>query len=104
MKLAVKYRPMDVSKKYKIRYRLETGNRESYNWSSRVRWYPAGWKLNRQTLGRVFSKLHYLSCHAPEPIQKKWRIVYNQFQAKYFASRGKASNRYLNTYTAHKWL
>ena len=63
MKMALKYRPMDVSKKHKLHYRIETGRSESYNWRSRVRWYPAGWRLNRQTLGRVFSKLHYLGCH-----------------------------------------
>ena len=28
----------------------------------------------------------------------------SEFQAKYFATKGKASVRYLNTYTAHKWL
>jgi hypothetical protein len=104
MKLAQKYRPIELNKKYRIHYRLETGRSEAYNWRSRVRWYPSGWNLNRQTLGRIFSRLHYLGCHAPSPVQKKWRIVYNEFQAKYFATKGKASVRYLNTYTAHKWL
>ena len=104
MKLPVKYRPMDVSKKYRIRYRLETGRSESYNWRSRVRWYPAGWMLNKQTLGRVFSRLHYLGCHAPKPIQQKWRIVYNRFEEKYFATKGKASNRFIEKHTAYKWL
>ena len=104
MKLALKYRPIELNKKYRIRYRLKTGRNEAYNWRSRVRWYAVGWQVNRQTLFRIFSKLHYLGCHAPEPVQKKWRIVYNKFQAKYFATKGKASVRYLNTYTAHKWL
>jgi transposase len=104
MKLPNKYRPVDVSKKYRIRYRLETGRSESYNWHSHVRWYPAGWKINQQTLGRIFSRLHYLGCHAPSPVQKKWRIVYNRFEEKYFATKGKASQRYLNNYTAYKWL
>ena len=104
MKLPQKYRPIELNKKYRVHYRLTTGRQESYNWRSRVRWYPAGWMLNRQTLGRVFSRLHYLGCHSPKPVQQKWRGVYNEFQAKYFATKGKASVRYLNTYTAHKWL
>jgi hypothetical protein len=104
MKLLQKYRPLDVSKKYKIRYRLETGNRESYNWRSRVRWYPAGWQLNKQTLGRVFSRLHYLGCHSPEPVQKRWFTVYNRFEEKYFATKGKPSKRFLENHTAYKWL
>jgi len=104
MKLAQKYRPVKLNKRYRIKFRLQTGRQESYIWCSRVKWYPVGWKINNQTLGRIFSTLHYLSCHAPEPVQKKWRRVYNEFQAKYFASKGKASVRYLNTYTAYKWL
>ncbi len=94
MKLPNKYRPSDVSKKYRIRYRLETGRGESYNWHSRVRWYPVGWRLNRQTLGRIFSRLHYLARHAPKPIQLKYKRVYNLFEEKYFATKGKASMRY----------
>ena len=104
IKLPQKFRPMDVSKRHKIRYRLETGRNESYNWRSRVRWYPVGWRLNRQTLLRIFSKLHYLGCHAPGPVQKKYRRVYNLFEEKYFATRGKASVRFLNNHTAYKWL
>jgi hypothetical protein len=104
MKLPNKYRPSDVSKKYRIRYRLETGRSESFHWHSRVRWYPVGWKLNRQTLGRIFSRLHYLGCHAPKPIQLKYKRVYNLFEEKYFASKGKASSRYLGNNTAYKWL
>jgi len=104
MKLPQKYRPIELNKKYRFRYRLKTGRNEAYNWRSRVRWYPVGWQINRQTLFRIFSKLHYLGCHAPEPVQKKYRRVYNLFEEKYFATRGKASVRFLNNHTAYKWL
>ena len=104
MKLPSKYRPTDVSKKYRIRYRIETGRSESFNWRSRVRWYPAGWQFNRQNLFRAFSKLHYLGCHAPKPIQQKYRKLYNLFTEKYLATKGKTSIRYISNYTAHKWL
>ena len=75
----------------------------SYNWQSRVEWYPAGFKLNRRTIFRQFGKLHYLACHAPEPIQKKWRNAYNAFHARHFGS-AKASMRYLNEWSCHAWL
>ena len=104
MKLPSKYRPTDVSKKYRIRYRIETGRSESFNWRSRVRWYPAGWQVNRQNLFRAFSKLHYLGCHAPKPIQQKYRKLYNLFTEKYLATKGKTSTRYISNHTAHKWL
>ena len=48
MKLSQKYRPIELNKKYRIKFRLQTGKAESYNWRSRVRWYPSGWRLNRQ--------------------------------------------------------
>jgi hypothetical protein len=103
MKLPQKYRPMDVSKKYKLKYLLETGRRESYNWRSRVRWYPASYKLNRKTIFNQFGKLHYLACHSPEPITKKWQAAYNNFHKKHFGSF-KASVRYLNKWSCHNWL
>jgi hypothetical protein len=103
MKLPQKYRPMDVSKKYKLKYLLETGRRESYNWRSRVRWYPAGYKFNRKTIFKQFGKLHYLACHSPEPITKKWQAAYNNFHKKHFGSC-KASVRYLNKWSCHNWL
>jgi hypothetical protein len=30
--------------------------------------------------------------------------VYNEFEAKYFATQGKASKRFLENNTAYKWL
>ena len=104
MKMALKYRPVEISAKYRIKYRLETGRNETYIWRSRIRWQPAGWQINHKTLGRIHSRLHYLGCHAPEKVQAKWHIVYNQFKVKYLATKGKASNRFLEKHTAYKWL
>ena len=75
----------------------------SYNWQSRVEWYPAGYKLNRKTIFNQFGKLHYLACHSPEPITKKWQKAYNNFHKKHFGSF-KASVRYLNKWSCHNWL
>jgi hypothetical protein len=99
-----KFRPQGISKRYTIRLRLATGCLENFNWQSRIKWYPAGWGFNKRTLGQIFGQLHYLACHAPAPVQKRWRPAYNNFCNKYLAQKGKASVRYLNKYTAHAWL
>jgi len=98
-----RFRPLGISKQYLLTQRRLTGRIESYSRQSRIEWYPAGWQLNHRTIGRQFSKLHYLACHAPAPIVAKWRPVYNVFYKKYFGSN-RASNRFLNKHTAYSWL
>ena len=86
-----------------MRQRRIYGRTDNYNWQSRIQWYPVGFKLNHKTIVKQFGRLHYLACHAPEPITKKWRNAYANFYKKYFGT-GKASVRFANTYTAHSWL
>ena len=98
-----RFRPQDISKQYVMKQRRLTGRSESYNFQSRVDWYPVGWKLNHRTISRQFTRLHYLACHAPDPVMLKWRPVYNTFYKKYFGSHH-ASMRFANKHTAHSWL
>jgi hypothetical protein len=100
-----KFRPSSaMDTKSIMRERRRHGsNLGNYNWQSRVEWYPAGYKLNKKTLGKQFSKLHYLACHSPEPITKKWQKAYNNFYKKHFGSF-KTSVRYLNNWSCHNWL
>lgn len=35
---------------------------------------------------RVGGQLHYLACHAPHPIMKKWRSAWNKFFKRYHKS------------------
>jgi hypothetical protein len=86
-----------------MKQRLKTGRNENYNWQTRNKWYPAGWKPNQISIGRRFGQLHYLACHAPAPIQKKWRGAYKTFCSKHLPYN-KSSMRFLNQYTAHRWL
>ena len=99
-----RFRPQGIDRKYLLRRRLQTGRYESWNWQTRAEWYPVGWNLNRRTLGRIFSRLHYLACHAPAPVRARYRGAYLLFYNQHFAGRGRASVRYLNTYTAHAWM
>jgi hypothetical protein len=76
----------------------------SYNWQSRVEWYPVGYKLNKRTIARQFGRLHYLACHSPNAVQKKWQRIYDNFHTKHFGASWGASMRYLNSWSCHAWL
>jgi hypothetical protein len=99
-----KFRPQDISTRYIMRERRVTGRVENYNWQTRDKWYPAGWKTNQISIGRRFGHLHYLACHSPELVRRRWSAAYKQFCNQHLADRGKASVRYLNKWTCHAWL
>ena len=98
-----RFRPQDIPKSFVIKDRLKYGRVENYNWQTRVKWYPAGWNFNKKILGDMHSKLHYLACHAPKPIQQKYAKAYNVFYKRHFGSVN-ASMRYLNTWSCHSWM
>ena len=98
-----KFRPQDLPKRYIIKERLKYGRSENYNWQTRVKWYPAGWGFNKKVIGDMHGKLHYLACHAPKPIQKRWAKAYDNFYKKHFGTKH-ASVRYLNNWSCHSWL
>ena len=97
-----KFRPQDNQKRYMIKLRRLTGRSENYNWCPRSEWYPAGWGPNKKVLGKIFGRLHYLACHAPAPVQAKWRRAYRALEERMFTTR--ASMRYANKYSADSWL
>ena len=100
------FRPMELSKRATIKLRRKGYGNEwiNYNFPTRVKWWPAGWKYNQRVIGGIHSRLHYLACHSPEPIQKAWRAKYAVFMKKHFGEAGKASMRYLNKYSCHSWM
>ncbi len=99
-----KFRPQDTPKRAIIKQRLKYGRSDNYNWQTRIKWYPAGWGFNKKILGNIHGRLHYLACHAPSPIQKRWWKVYDNFMAKHFGTKGNASVRYLNKWSCHSWM
>jgi hypothetical protein len=100
-----KFRPQLFTARYKLRQRRLDQFESTYNFESRIEWWPAGYKINKMTIAKQFKKLHYLACHSPEPVRKKWHSVYNLFENKHFANKGKnISIRYLNEHTCHAWL
>lgn len=99
-----KFRPQEISKVSVMKERLKYGRTDNYNWQTRIKWYPAGWGFNKKVLGSIHSRLHYLACHAPDPITKKWRATYAVFMKKHFGDGGKGSMRYLNKWSCHSWM
>lgn len=102
--MSLLFRPQNTSKKYTIKSR-RIGRNENYNFVDRIAfaWQPAGWRLNKKTIARMHSRLHYLAYHAPGPIQKKWQDAHNVFYKKHFGTE-KASVRYLNNWSCHSWM
>jgi hypothetical protein len=97
-----RFRPQDISKKYILKQRLRFGRSDTYNWQTRIRWYPVGWKLNHQTLGRIFGQLHYLGSHAPKPVRTKWYAREKLFLKSRIPF--KSSIRYIEKFSAGRWL
>ena len=98
-----KFRPQDTPKSAIIKQRLKYGHSDNYNWQTRIKWYPAGWGFNKKVIGDAHSRLHYLACHAPEPIKKRWAKAYEMFYKKHFGTKH-ASVRYLNNWSCHSWM
>lgn len=100
------FRPMELSKRATIKLRRNGYGNEwiNYNFPTRVKWWPAGWKYNHRVIGGIHSRLHYLACHAPKPIQKRWRVTYANFMSKHFGDPAQTSVRYLNKYSCHSWM
>jgi hypothetical protein len=100
-----KFRPSSsMDTRNVMRVRRLYGKTDNYNWQTRIEWYPVGFKLNHKTIMKQFMRLHYLACHAPNTVTKKWKSAYNNFDTKHFGVFGGASMRYLNKWSCHSWL
>jgi len=99
-----RFRPQEINKRHTVRLRLQGYGNEwiNYNWQTRVEWWPCGYSSNKIVIAKQFKRLHYLACHSPKPVQKRWAKAYRDFYKRHFGVAG--SIRYLNTWTAHSWL
>lgn len=99
----LRFRPQSLPTRFLVKERLQTGRTNNYNWQSRVTWIPAGLTKNRIGILRRWQQIHHHACHTEKPRQY-WVAANKMFEQRFLASRGKASMRFLNTYTAHSWL
>ena len=61
---------------------------------------------NRRQLIRTWQVLHHNACHSVIAVEKKWRAAYQRFEDHHMGSRGlgRSTTRFLNEYTAHRWM
>lgn len=102
-----KFRPLGLSSRFRLKVnRISLGNsRKNYNWQNHDRgWWPAAYQLNHKTLSKQFMRLHYLAAHAPQPIRQRWAPQYLVFKRRHFADPRRASGRFIDNYTAERWI
>ena len=62
-----RFRPQEIPKAFIFKQRLATGRSENYNWQSRVKWIPAGYKSNRRGILRRWQEIHHSLTTFQEP-------------------------------------
>lgn len=62
--------------------------------------------VNQRTLIGIWQNLHHYTCHSNRVMKKRWQSAANRFDANHLGERGgrRSTCRFLNEYTAHKWL
>jgi hypothetical protein len=59
--------------------------------------------LNERTLGKIFMYLHTKSCHSNPVIQKRWQQAALRFEQHHMPT-DRGNTRWINKYTAHRFL
>jgi len=98
----LRFRPQELSKRFRIRERLYSMPEMNYNWQTRTDWFPAGYTSNMKCLSKQFSRIHHFACHAPGPVQQHWKRANQLFMKQHFTTH--ASMRYANKYSCDAWL
>lgn len=95
----MKFRPQSNNGRHKLKSNRKGFYTGQYNWHS----YHDNdhGPVNERTLGRIFGRIHYLTSHAPEPVQKRWRQARTRWHKK---MDRKAPVDYCNKYTLHRFL
>jgi hypothetical protein len=92
------FSPQDFLGVWKLKERLR-GNYANYSWH-----YPFGrFKRPEWFMLKVFGRLHYLSSHAPDKVQKKYRKAAERFERAHYGSHRFITSRFANKYTAHRY-
>lgn len=64
---------------------------------------PLGKGLNQQTLIRISSFLHHNASHSVPVIEARWRVAEQRFHRRHLG-HWRATMRFANTFTAHRWM
>ena len=101
---AIKIRPKEMSGQV---FKSPYGRTQPYH----LPYYPRTkstffnkYPLNQQTLIRIFQNLHHYADHSIPAMNKRWKPAARRFERHYLAAGGNGSCRFLNEYTAHRWM
>jgi hypothetical protein len=97
---SIRFRPQHFCPISKIRWKL-TGDFENYSFERYYAW-DRQLPINQKTLLKIFGQLHYLSEHAPLPVQAKWQSASNRFSARHLPSKN--YYRWADRYTPCGWI
>lgn len=94
-------RPIYTCPKYKLRYlQVQNKNHNTIPVKKSTSFSNPYYRFKNRLVG----KLHYLGCHAPIPIQKKWKPVWDKLCFKHKGDLTKQSYRYMLSLPANKYL
>ncbi|MEY4331970.1 MAG: hypothetical protein RLZZ196_708 [Bacteroidota bacterium] len=80
---ALKFRPQDYNKRRWLVWQRKTGEHRSlYNWQNYLP-NKIRKKAKYSQLMQIGAHLHYLGCHAPPNIRKKWYQAWLRFTKHY---------------------
>lgn len=62
--------------------------------------------LNQRTLINIFGYIHSYAGHGVEVMRKRWKAAERRFRNHHMADAGVRRNtcRFVNEYTAHRWM
>lgn len=88
-------RPSEPMTKYTMKLRRGKVKWNFHNRDRQISNAAGKMPLNKHTLWRMHSRLHYLACHSPKKVMQQWNRAYKIFYHTHF---GKSAGyfRYLN--------
>lgn len=62
--------------------------------------------VNQRTLIKIFGYLHGYASHGVKSMYKRWKPAERRFMNQHMADAGRRRNtcRFVNEYTAHRWM
>jgi hypothetical protein len=96
----IRFRPQHFCPIFKLNSKLR-GAWKNYAFEKYYGWDSSP-TINRKTLMKIHGELHYLSEHAPLPVQSKWQSAYRRFSARHLPSKN--YYRWADRYTPCGWI
>ena len=60
--------------------------------------------VNQRTLRKIFSYIHNYAGHGTRVMAQRWRPAEHRFQLRHMPVTTRSTCRFVNEYTAHRWM